>query len=283
MAVCLALEGLGIEPAIVTNSRYAAALGRLTGLRVHHIQSSDWVGGAPSLALSIKPRLVVTDTFPWGIRGEWADLAESALRFVYIARRLRVQSYLEAAGLRWEPAGPLLRRAILIEPLSEFHQRLLEASCRDLHVLGGPIRFPSESFPVTSPEFVLRAMERCRVWLIVHSGPAKEVSHLLGRAESEAAGQGDNVMVAIGPRPFADLNCHSIECLPASGLYEGAYRVVTGAGYNAMAEMGRRPEKHISVPFVRRYDDQHGRLRERFFGNEPSGASEAARVLCGML
>jgi hypothetical protein len=72
------------------------------------------------------------------------------------------------------------------------------------------------------------------------------------------------------------------EYFPAAGLYERALKVVTAAGYNSMADLAAWPDKHICLPFHRRYDDQQG----RFDGPPASpenGAGAAARMLAEWL
>jgi hypothetical protein len=61
-------------------------------------------------------------------------------------------------------------------------------------------------------------------------------------------------------------------------LYDRAFRVVTGAGYNSMADMALYPDKHLAEAFERRYDDQQGRLSGPPAGEENGRDAAAAMI-----
>jgi hypothetical protein len=102
------------------------------------------------------------------------------------------------------------------------------------------------------------------------------VKHLLQVAEEGIRNDGGGQAAAVLPRPLAGIASPVWEFFPASRLYDRAHRVITGAGYNSVAEMTLRPEKHLCIPFQRRYDDQAARLRNPFGGSEDGAASAAA-------
>ncbi|MEW5725520.1 MAG: hypothetical protein AB1896_20600 [Thermodesulfobacteriota bacterium] len=276
-AVGLALERLALKTRIVTNSPYAAGLGRLTGLTVDHLPSRRWPAQVRAYAAALKPTLVVLDAFPFGLRGEWRD-PPPGLRFALLARRLKVRAYLEAAGVEWDPAAPTLERIIQIEPLGEDLLGLLALRGTDPRTLTGRIRFPAGDFPTPVPGGLAEVLDSGRAWLVVHSGPEKEVRRLWDLAAADLEKNGGGRLAAILPRETDGIPGPVFEYFPAARLYNRAFRVITGAGYNSLAEAALEPEKHLLCPFTRRYDDQAARLA----GPPPGpgdGAMEAARLL----
>jgi hypothetical protein len=101
-------------------------------------------------------------------------------------------------------------------------------------------------------------------------------------AEAGIRKDGDGRVAAVLPRPLAGIPSPVWEVFPASRLYDRAHRIVTGAGYNSVAEMALRPEKHLCVPFERRYDDQAARIQEPLAGPE-DGAPSAANFLASLI
>lgn len=282
-AVSLHLRKEGIETRIVTNSCFAEGLRRLTGCAIDFIPSTRWVRDIPVYAAAAKPRLVVLDTFPWGLRGEWKERGGMDLRFVTIARRLNVRSYLEAARLEWDLSSSQLERIIVAEPLADDHLALLESGESELLPLPGRIRFPAEEFPTVVPEPLAVHLLQDRVWLVVHTGPREEVLVLLQRAQEDMKKGGGGVVAAVILHPPDDVECPVFELFPASHLYGAAFRVVTGAGYGSLADMAPwPPDKHLCVPFQRRYDDQAARLDGLDAGAE-DGTPHACEILMAAL
>jgi len=254
----------------------------VTGLDIAYIPSGNWVGQVPVVAETLRADLVVLDAFPWGIRGEWEDYHANPSRFVTMARRLHVDAYLEAAGIRWDYSAPQISRIIVAEPLNPDYLQMLQDSGSELRHLTGRIRFPAEDFPVAIPRKSVKFLQTERIWVVVHTGSRGETDQLLARArmgiESEDAGQA----VAVVPAFVGPLRCPTFQYFPAAHYYGLAYRVVTGAGYNSLAEMSLWPEKHVCIPFDRRYDDQAGRLSQAWPGSG-NGAEEAASLISGWL
>lgn len=167
---------------------------------------------------------------------------------IHVARRLKSsQAVLPRFGL-----------VIEAEPLSVEHRATLPA---DRIVLRGPIVLKPGDI---SPPGPTPAVEST---LVVHSGPEHEIAELIGHARGP--------FTVISPWPGA------CEYYPASHLYANAAHIITGAGYNSMAELLGSRERHTAVAFERRHDDQHARLRE-FFAPGASrfdGAAEAAGAI----
>lgn len=277
-AVAWHLAALGLQTRIVTHSLYAEGLSRLTSCAMEFIPAARWVRDAPRYVRALEPALVVLDTFPWGLRGEWRCV-DQRLRFVTLARRLNVAAYLDAIGGPWMPQSPTLRHVIVCEPLSPEHQDLLNQSNGALFTLPGRIRFPAQQFPTPMPAALAAMLDRGRAWLVVHSGPAVELETLVRQAEAEMQQAGGGELAILSPRPIP--NRATLEYFPAVRLYGAAARVLTGGGYNSVAELSPYPEKRCSVAFARRYDDQAGRLAAP--ASDMDGGPAAALVLRDLL
>jgi hypothetical protein len=325
-AVCLALADRGVCARILTNSPFAPGMARLTGCDIVSILSRRWRGDAPALAAQWKPTLIVTDTFPWGLRGEWLEAPYPGARFAHLARRLRVRAYTDALGAPWAPAAPQLRRVVIIEPLAGEHETLLRAGAAQVVTLPGRIRFPHERLG-PPPDLGLRIADcglriektkdltqRTRrnrghgekqttidepratnheprttnhglrttnhespsAWLVVHSGPPREIQKLITLArQAMPAGA---PLVVVSPWPPEDGAAQWREYFPAALWFDRIAGLVTGAGYNALADGAGAALAVIRHPFPRRYDDQRGRL----LGAQPSpgdGAHVAADAI----
>ncbi|MBM3768731.1 MAG: hypothetical protein FJW32_25400 [Acidobacteria bacterium] len=125
--------------------------------------------------------------------------------------------------------------------------------------LDGPIRLAPDRIRTRVP----RALDRDGLTLIVHSGPPEEVNALRALADEDA--------VVIGP-------FDGIDYYPAQNLYARARRVITGAGYNAMADMLWHRDKHSALAFERNYDDQHARLAN-FYTQPVDGTMQAVETI----
>ena len=279
-AVALALRERDVAARIVTHSRYAEGLGRLTACAIDRIASDRWQAELGDYVAARKPRLAVLDSFPWGLRGEWVGVRTPEVRLVHLARRLKVEAYLGELGLAWDTGAAQLERVIVAEPLADDHTALLAESGGERVELPGRIRFPAGLVEPPVPPGLARLLSEGPVWLIVHSGPAAELAALVAAADADRRGEGR--VAAIVPEPAADAPCPCFEYFPAAALFGRAHRIVTGAGYNLMAETAALRDRHLAVPFARRYDDQHARLA----GPEPGtldGTPHAAKAIAEWL
>ncbi|MBF0494960.1 MAG: hypothetical protein HQK58_00060 [Deltaproteobacteria bacterium] len=281
-AVSQCLHRLGVVPRIVTHSPYSAGLARLTGCPIDFIPRDKWVAAIPDYAAAVKPEMIVLDTFPWGLRGEWINVPRPRRGFITLARRLKIDAYLAVVQSLCLTTGPHLERVISIEPLADDHLARLQAAGGELVFLPGRIRFPAEDLPTPIPKEMELLLDRGRLRLVVHSGPMDEVAALIRLAEENIRKHGQGDLAVIHPRPLPGLPWPVFEYFPAAGLYARAYRVITGAGYNSLAEMTPWPKKHLCLPFPRRYDDQVGRIN-----NPPSssanGAAQTANIIMSWL
>jgi hypothetical protein len=150
-----------------------------------------------------------------------------------------------------------LALSILAEPLSDGQESVLRAAGPCL-ALPGPIVLEAAPAAVPAPADVL----------VVHSGSREEVQQL------QALAEGPHTLIS--PRFGVDL-------YPVSHLFHSATRIITGAGYNLMAELLPYREKHTAIAFDRKFDDQQARLNGFFAPGTPPATLEAATAIANLL
>jgi hypothetical protein len=202
-----------------------------------------WVG--ETLA-ALRPRELVVDAFPAGLSGELsAAIAPAGTRVVHLARLLRWDAYRPL--LRADPLG--FTETWLVEPVGGAHRAYLEA----VSSVVAPLTLvdPPEPEPAGPGG-----------WLIVHSGPSAELSELIAYALDTAAFEEARPRLTLvspsRPEVLPPGIAHR-DVYPAWPLFAGADRIITAAGYNAVRQLARWPERHRMLPFPRRFDDQYAR------------------------
>jgi hypothetical protein len=101
--------------------------------------------------------------------------------------------------------------------------------------------------------------------VIVHSGPEHEVQELVEYTQELLAFERSDARVLVATQCDVELP-HGFERVgddPASGLFDGAARIVSAAGFNVMLETMPYRHKHHVVPFPRTFDDQFLRAARR--------------------
>lgn len=267
LALCLELRSLGVTSRIVTNSPFAEGIAHAARFPITSIASGRWAEDAPAYLASVKPELAVFDTFPWGMRGEWLS---TQVPSVYMARRLQWQAYLDAVGGagRWDA----FLRVIALEPLALEHEQALAAT-REVVRLPGPIRLRPGSVNTPVPTQLQRILDTGRAWLVIHGGVQREVDQLV--AEARAHMPEGAPLAVVSPWDGA------FDYYPATNIVAVASHVVTGAGYNSMADLLDRPGCHTAIAFPRRFDDQAARLAQP--RPDRDGTTAAATAIAALL
>lgn len=238
IAVCLRLRDAKVEARIVTNSPFAEGLAALARCPIIRLKGDRWTESAHAFVDEMQPRAIVTDTFPYGLRDEWRS-EKPRPPLIPVARRLLTPFPIEPKDFS------LIIRA---EPLSVEHRASLGSS----EVLPGPILLSPGRIATPIPI----TLDRDDLTLIVHSGPAEELA----------------VLIALAQPPYAVISPWSnVEYYPATNLYSRADCIITGAGYNSMADLLAHRARHTAVPFPRRYDDQHARAWNTSSASRPMG------------
>ena len=246
--------GLGGDAALFTTSRFAddaRVTGGLPVVRVPPSLDGDAEGLRALLVRTLGElrvdRLVV-DAFPAGLLGELAGLVPPpGVALEHVARLLRWEQYLHVASDRL----PRYDATWVVEELHCGHRRALESASGDLRplVLVDP---PAPAPPTLDPPFTL----------VVHSGPDEETLDLVAFAREVARAEGGapRLVLATPSRPAGlDADVVHLDVFPASGLFAGADRIVTAAGFNAVRQTEPYREKRVLVPYPRRFDDPFAR------------------------
>ncbi len=275
LAVSLEMEKRGAACRVVTNSPYAEGMARMTGARISSIPDAGWKTKVRDFVRETRPRLLVTDSFPWGLRGEWLGPPEPGLRVVHLARILKIADYMEAMKVNVDSAPPF-HASIIAERIPPEQEKALALGRFPSVRLEGRIRLEGLPAPPL-PEELCEPLDAGKLVLAVHSGPEREIKTLMDRANREAGKTADAAVTLISPREPAGFAAPWLEYFPASALYGRAAMVVTAAGYNSMAEMSPYREKHVAIAFDRTYDDQA--LRVKDYMSDVNGAAQAADFL----
>lgn len=202
-------------------------------------------------------RLLIADTFPSGIVGEWG-WGKPSIPMMLVARHVKWKEYEKRVGA----SGVAPAHTLMVEPLDEGQERALE-DCGEVLRMDSPITLEQPRGGVKKPGV-----------LIVHSGSAEELEKLKTIAMERAGGAGSIDVVS-----------------PERGIYpvESFIRdystIVSGAGYNMCALASQAPKgvTHILYPFERKFDEQFLRARRigdgMWSGAVGDGAQKAATWL----
>lgn len=245
LAICLALRDLGVEAQVATNSPFAEGVARAAQFPVTGI--ADWAEGVRAYAAHVRPRVVVCDTFPRGLRGEWAAGLPGA--GVYVARRLNagaVARFLGDAG--WREG---IEKVVAVEELSAEHESALGS---DFVPARGRVRLRPGLVRTAVPAELERLLDTGRCQLVVHGGPLEELRRLVARVDRGAPA------AALTPWGQCLEGIPCFEYWPAGNVLKRVAKVLSGAGYNIMSDMMDYPQQHEPMAFFRKHDDQAGRL-----------------------
>lgn len=214
-------------------------------------------------------RLMILDTFPFGIVGEWLTLARDVPKLL-IARSLRWDRYRDVINMnKNETWGQYPLRSLVIEPLAADYEAALKE-----HGEAAYLKEPILQDRIDQHENAgsTDLVNRCAV---IHSGDETECDSLLdyaGKLFKEI-----NISVPI------DTIFPGQKIYPAHVLLSSYAYIVSGAGYNmaALASQAGSPRRHYLFPFPRKFDDQHARKKHVESGlwknMTPDGAGNAAR------
>ncbi len=240
------IEALGIDAVILATPADRRAAGDVPLVEIPRDLEGDVAAHRAWLRTVSRhyDRLIV-DTFPAGIQGELSGFAEVPLDF--IGRLLRVDEYRRTTD---NAPWPSFETAYVVEE-------------------GAPavvsVRVAQLGLAVSRPASIARADTPGAYWLIVHSGPAEEVQELISYAVAvrELEGATTEVLVATPCEIDVPEGFRRIDAFPATPLFPQAARIVSAAGFNIMLETEPWRDKHIVLPFERRFDDQFLRAARR--------------------
>jgi len=259
--------GIASQAHLLTASPFADDPRITAGVRVTRAPQI-YIGGFDSYRLwlqklfdKLRPDELFLDTFPAGIRGELCGF--KPLRDVpiqHVARLLRWDEYQKL--LSDEP--PKFTHAYILERLDHRHAQFIKQQ-------GGKKRALALQYPSTASDSSVLDVEQLKrqgrpVWLVVHSGSAREVETLLDYADAMRHVENiDAELLLIARRPPERIRqvVTLIDCYPASLLFSVVDRIISGCGFNVMRETEPFQHKHRFIPFARRFDDQFTRASRR--------------------
>ena len=172
-----------------------------------------------------------------------ASRALAGLELHHTARLLRWGVY----ARRCEGPLPRYDAVAVVEPLHPGHARALAGLSGNVAPLALPAPAAAPGPPPPGAP-----------WLVVHSGPAREVRALAREADERRGGAPLHVVtpIAVDGLPAG---AEMVRAIPAAPRYAGAAGIVTAAGFNTVRELAPYRERHVCVPFDRRLDDQPAR------------------------
>lgn len=189
------------------------------------------------------------DTFPFGLFGELHQIL-SNLSATYIARILKPAYF----NMHMKKTGMVFNETLKIEKLPDTQHSIINSISRKCTDIQLQTTIKPKNLPVTSR----------KKWLVVHSGPVEECELLCMYATENAKIRKELIQLfVITQCEFNFTNAIILTEFLAEGYFEDADMIITGCGYNCMAETSRYAHKHLFMPFERKYDDQFLRAKYR--------------------
>ena len=193
------------------------------------------------------------DCFPLGILREIPFESLSAQRIHYLARRLKVASYpLDNLPVRFDTT-------YVFEPLEAGHHVFVERHSLKIHHFS--FEFSVKSGLPTPPKAIPTPY-----WLVLHSSHENEVALLLLKAFQLMEQENQKAHCLLVSDCCPEIYQNEVIWLQnefePSQYFEGATRIISGAGFNTMLELKNFHNKHVCLPFERKFDDQKWRIEE---------------------
>ncbi len=182
------------------------------------------------------------DTFFNGILSELNGEILKGIDLNLICRRLKWDCYYS------ENLETLhFKKAFILEPLEDPHLQFVTQNSEELIKIEPNYPFASESIQIVDP-----------YWLIIHSTKKEELDILINHARNhpEFENSKAKLIVCSDQVPSNELIETINDPLP---YLEGATKIFSGAGFNTWYQLRPYRNKHICIPFKRRFDDQFWR------------------------
>lgn len=282
-AIAVALKQYHLSAVIVTYSTWARALAGITGITTIQIPAATWTCDLVPCLKTLSPKIIVQDSFPFGLKKENPQHFVNQVPFVYLARVLKNSYWQMHDGAGF--SMPSMTTIIKIEPLTAEHDRIICNSGCTAITLKERICFPAQAFARPVPDTLAEQMNGSKVHLIVHSGPGTETRQLMQLAQenikqANIKQENGGTMALIHP-VLCSSEKNAWDYFPAAVLYLNACHIYSGTGYNSVAEQMPFMHKVTRIAFNRRYDDQA--FRESTLpctgASVQNGARQAAAVI----
>ena len=193
------------------------------------------------------------DTFPCGILGELPLVSFPADRKHYLARRLLWKNY---ANLATVPMS--FATTFRFEQLEPDHQKFVERTSQKLE----EILLTYSSVAQGGPPILSK--KKGPFWLIQHTSVEEELQLLIDHAcEIASIEEVAPSFIVLSDLTLADRYPNMLFFRDQNPMewYPHVDKVFTAAGFNSWYQLKAFREKHICLPFKRRFDDQFWRAR----------------------
>ncbi len=199
---------------------------------------------------------VYLDVFPGGIIGEWMDFPLKELNFFYMARIFKYLFYQS----KFKGSFPSFSEIFICEKIPKDQ---LDWTRK----LGKKISFFNLFYEEkSSSESLRKQFEKSDQtnWIIVHSGPEKEVEVLFQEAIDLANMEKTDAKFWLISGTLPDSLKGKVEYIGSqtfNDLLELSDLIISACGFNTMHQLKFIKTRHVSIPFERKYDNQFWRKK----------------------
>lgn len=217
-------------------------------------QSPDIINSlVTDIIIQYKADSLFIDTFPFGILGELdIESLNKLCKTFYVARYIKWDKYrknIKSKGLFYT--------SFLFDMTDKQQIDFIKARSQYIETIELPVLKNTKEIELKHPYY----------WLINHSGNKEEVLELFEYAKEVAHIEQVNPHFIINTQcemdEIRESNLSVFNLYPASMLYEKAAKIISACGFNVMQETIPYCDKHIFIPFERKYDDQFKRAQYR--------------------
>ncbi|MDN5203660.1 hypothetical protein QQ008_19885 [Fulvivirgaceae bacterium BMA10] len=209
---------------------------------------------------------IYLDAFPNGLLGEldWI-FEEKDLKLTYIARRLIWKNYkpfLKATNFHFH-------KVIKLEPLENDHEAFINASSGNITTM--LLKYPDPDADKTGDQ--INHIDS-PIWLIVHAFHKEELEQIIEYAVETARLENkepywviiSNIPVDTPEPGILIDSTHAFHWFPV------ADKIFSACGFNTAYQLKGFRDKHISIPFPRKFDDQF--WRKKYLENQNAANRE---------
>jgi predicted glycosyltransferase len=205
---------------------------------------------------------IIIDTFPMGILGEWIKF-QTKIPKKLILRNLNIKRYLKDISIR---LSKQIDFPFLLDYLSKEFKVLyqIEPISVDYYEIIYPLNKLIKKFVLQNDlniQIDFSIMPE-KYFLVVHSGSLEELENLVFYAiDYKKMNQSKEIILIISAHKIEIDDCISIKEYPAKNYFQRASKIITACGFNSIFETISFRDKHLCIPFPRRYDDQFYRKK----------------------
>lgn len=191
------------------------------------------------------------DAFPFGIVGEFEDFEFGDLEVFSIARLLKWSEYSNGRKV----VAKRLAKTFILENIEADQMDFIKKNSAEIEFF----ELKYEANQTRNQNEIENIINNHKpFWLVVHAGNESETRELFEYANDiRELEKADTEIVLISPNVYGLENTYDL--FPASDLFPFAEKIFTACGFNSMKQTERFREKHLFLPFERRFDDQFAR------------------------